>query len=194
MSTVVCYDADGKYLEHFTQWDIGRKIVLKGVDAENVVELHFCNQYTDEAIVVAADVQGTTVSADVPDIVLQHGVPLSVHIYCQDDAYSAATVYTVVIPVYPRQKPSGYTYEEKRTDSLALLNLIYPVGSVYLSTSAIVPDSYLVGRWERIKDYVLVASGDTYQAGVPGEFKASVLDDNNVSFNYMPIYAWKRIA
>ena len=49
-----------------------------------------------------------------------------------------------------------------------LLNLIYPVGSIYMSVSNTSPATFLGGSWEQIKDRFLLASGTTYAAGATG--------------------------
>lgn len=43
-----------------------------------------------------------------------------------------------------------------------LLDIIYPVGSMYFSISDISPVDSVGGTWEQIKDTVLAASGDSY--------------------------------
>lgn len=49
-----------------------------------------------------------------------------------------------------------------------LLDLIYPIGSIYLSTDSNSPSTYLGGTWERIKDKFLLSAGDSYSAGSTG--------------------------
>lgn len=49
-----------------------------------------------------------------------------------------------------------------------ILNTIYPVGSVYISTNDINPQSIFGGEWEQIKDRFLLAAGDTYVSGSTG--------------------------
>jgi hypothetical protein len=46
-----------------------------------------------------------------------------------------------------------------------ILNTIYPVGSVYISTNDINPKSIFGGEWEQIKDRFLLAAGDIYGGG-----------------------------
>lgn len=47
-------------------------------------------------------------------------------------------------------------------------NLIYPVGSIYMSTVSTNPSTYFGGTWERIQDRFLLGAGSTYNAGSTG--------------------------
>ena len=49
-----------------------------------------------------------------------------------------------------------------------LLNLIYPVGSIYMSVNNTSPATLFGGTWEQIKDRFLLACGDTYKNGKTG--------------------------
>ena len=49
-----------------------------------------------------------------------------------------------------------------------LLNLIYPVGSIYMSVNNTSPANLFGGKWEQIKDTFLLACGDTYKNGETG--------------------------
>lgn len=49
-----------------------------------------------------------------------------------------------------------------------LVDLIYPIGSVYLSVNDLSPNTLFGGTWEQIKDKFLLASGDTYQNTTTG--------------------------
>ena len=53
----------------------------------------------------------------------------------------------------------------KTTD---ILNLVYPVGAIYISVSNTNPSSIFGGTWEQIKDKFLLSAGDTYTAGNTG--------------------------
>ena len=50
----------------------------------------------------------------------------------------------------------------------AVCDMIYPVGSLYMSTDSTSPASRFGGTWEQIKDKFLLSAGDTYTAGVTG--------------------------
>jgi hypothetical protein len=59
--------------------------------------------------------------------------------------------------------PAGMTVGGK-----TLLNLIYPVGSIYMSVNNVSPATFLGGTWEQVKDTFLLAAGTTYSAGQTG--------------------------
>ena len=59
--------------------------------------------------------------------------------------------------------PSGVTVGGK-----TLLNLIYPVGSIYMSVNNVSPATFFGGTWAQVKDTFLLASGTTYGAGTTG--------------------------
>lgn len=52
--------------------------------------------------------------------------------------------------------------------NLGIVNLIYPVGSIYMSVNNTSPATLFGGTWEQIKDTFLLSAGDTYAAGVTG--------------------------
>lgn len=59
--------------------------------------------------------------------------------------------------------------DEKVPSQLDILQAVYPVGAVYLSSVDADPATLFgFGTWERIKDTFLLAAGDTYAAGSTG--------------------------
>ena len=58
--------------------------------------------------------------------------------------------------------------EDKDQNLLDTLNMVYPVGSIYMSVNSTSPASLFGGTWERLKDVFLLAAGDTYAAGSTG--------------------------
>lgn len=62
----------------------------------------------------------------------------------------------------------------------ALLNKIYPVGSIYISTNNISPASMLGGTWEKIRDKFLLSESDTISAGSTGGEKTHTLTTNEM--------------
>ena len=56
-----------------------------------------------------------------------------------------------------------------------LLDLVYPVGSIYVSLSDVNPTVFIGGTWTQIKDRFILAAGDTYSAGDTGGEAAHTL-------------------
>ena len=50
----------------------------------------------------------------------------------------------------------------------SIANLVYPVGSIYMSINSASPEILFGGTWERIQDTFLLAAGSTYSAGTTG--------------------------
>lgn len=83
------------------------------------------------------------------------------------DAGSDATASitgTVAQPVLHLGIPRG-----SDGNAAQLLQAVYPVGSIYLSTAAANPATLFgFGTWTQIKDQFLLAAGDSYAAGATG--------------------------
>ena len=58
--------------------------------------------------------------------------------------------------------------EEGMFSRQAILDLIYPIGSIYMSITETSPDILIGGGWEQIKDTFLLACGDSYANGSVG--------------------------
>lgn len=64
----------------------------------------------------------------------------------------------------------GVAYNPSYVSVDKIVDIVYPVGSIYISTSPVSPESLFnnFGSWERITDTFLLAAGDTYKAGSTG--------------------------
>ena len=60
------------------------------------------------------------------------------------------------------------------------VEMIYPVGSIYISANATSPETLFGGTWERITDRFLLAAGSTYAAGSTGGNASVNLTKNNI--------------
>ena len=49
-----------------------------------------------------------------------------------------------------------------------IIDLVYPVGSIYMSVNNVSPATFLGGTWEQIKDKFLLSAGTSYTAGSTG--------------------------
>lgn len=61
----------------------------------------------------------------------------------------------------------------------SIIDLIYPIGSIYMSVNAVNPNSLFGGMWEQIKDKFLLGSG-TYQNGSVGGESTHTLTVNEM--------------
>lgn len=50
----------------------------------------------------------------------------------------------------------------------SLIEMVYPVGSIYMSTQSTSPATLFGGTWQALENRFLVGAGDTYTAGVTG--------------------------
>lgn len=57
---------------------------------------------------------------------------------------------------------------ESKVEKSDLINLIYPIGSIYMSVNNVSPQTFLGGTWERIQDRFLLSAGSSYTAGTTG--------------------------
>lgn len=68
-----------------------------------------------------------------------------------------------------------YAAAQGGTQPSAIVDLVYPVGSIYMSASQAEPSTLFGGTWQRLKDCMLMAAGDTYAAGDTGGAAAHTL-------------------
>lgn len=53
-------------------------------------------------------------------------------------------------------------------ENIGIVDLIYPIGSIYMSINSVSPETLFGGTWEQIKDTFLLSAGDTYEGGTSG--------------------------
>ena len=58
---------------------------------------------------------------------------------------------------------------------LKIADIVYPIGSIYMSVNSTNPTSLFGGTWEQLKDRFLLGAGDTYAAGATGGSADAVL-------------------
>ena len=61
-----------------------------------------------------------------------------------------------------------------------ILDVVYPVGSIYISVNNTNPGTLFGGTWEQINDRFLLACGSTYEAGSTGGEATVSLQVNNL--------------
>ena len=68
----------------------------------------------------------------------------------------------------PLSAKQGKVLNDTKLNTSNLFNLVYPVGSIYMSVNSTSPQTLFGGTWEKIKDTFLLSSGDTYSNGATG--------------------------
>lgn len=77
------------------------------------------------------------------------------------------------------------------TDIKLSADLIYPVGSIYMSVNSTNPSTLFGGTWEQIKDKFLLSCGDTYSNGsTGGEAEHTLTIDEMPSHNHTSNGTW----
>lgn len=71
----------------------------------------------------------------------------------------------IPIKVSALENDTGYVTKDALVTNAQIVDLIYPVGSIYMSTNATSPATLFGGTWERIQDRFLLAAGTKYAAG-----------------------------
>ena len=74
-------------------------------------------------------------------------------------------------------KPFVIVFKESKNSDL--IDLIYPVGSIYMSVNNTSPSILFGGEWEQIEDKFLLASGTTYSNGDSGGSADAVVVSHN---------------
>lgn len=78
--------------------------------------------------------------------------------------------------VWPAEFPAGATVGGTSVVTInTLLDVIYPIGSIYMSVNSTSPQSFLGGTWERIKGKFLFAGNDVDQPKVGDEGGAATV-------------------
>ncbi len=120
--------------------------------------------------IIAVDTVGRTATATVfipSEYVFRHkpagGRALGLGGYCDPGANEMLDVH------WNQRVRKNLTVDGEFTvGGKQLLDLIYPVGSIYMSVSDCDPALLFGGTWERLKDRFLLAAGDAYAAGTEG--------------------------
>lgn len=112
MGTIIEIVKPCEEAKSLTQWDLGRKIIIRP-DAETIIdEVRFSNVLSKEALVVepSFDEQGNIVSG-IPNILLQSSLEIyvSVAMHFKD---GKCVIHKETLEVTPEKKPSDYIYTE----------------------------------------------------------------------------------
>lgn len=73
-----------------------------------------------------------------------------------------------------------YIADTDRANKKSILDLTYPVGSIYMSVNNTSPATLFGGTWQQIEDTFLLSAGSTYTAGATGGSASVTLTENQL--------------
>ena len=121
--SITCFDSDGNVLKALYQWDNNQTLTVQGLDMPPIPVFHFCNRLSNLALVVTPTVSGTSVTVNIPNILLQQAEPIIAYVYQDTENDGYRTMHAIHIPVIPRPKPDDYEYTDNVDYiSVAVLN------------------------------------------------------------------------
>lgn len=101
------------------QWDTGQKMAVEDNGVCN--EVHFCNRFSEVALVVPVKEFEGVRMVEVPNILLQVPAALTAYLYHYAEDGSE-TRFSYSFPVRARPKPDGYVYTETEVLNYACLD------------------------------------------------------------------------
>ena len=81
------------------------------------------------------------------------------------------TLYNITDDISEEENPDS----DSSISITKIIDIIYPVGSIYISANTVNPSTFLGGNWKRIKDTFLWAAGDNDVVGKTGGEKTHTL-------------------
>lgn len=97
------------------------------------------------------------------------------HVKLSDSTTAATAAASGGTAATPKAVSAALTAAKSYADSVAgtpskaaLLDMVYPVGSIYMSSASTPPATLFGGTWERLQDRFLLAGGTTYTPGTVG--------------------------
>lgn len=126
---------------------------------EVTTQLTLDNNYAWDVQVLVEDAIGSTTY----NLTLDRGIPI---------IYFDRLKRSMGINCFPANNSSfeldGDIYLNNNTLKATIVDMIYPVGSIYISVNNTSPQTLFGGTWEQIQDTFLMASGSTYTGGSTG--------------------------
>lgn len=94
-------------------------------------------------------------------------------IYINNELVDEDNVTNLQIRYYLMSNTNGFTMSNCvvnyiTTDEVDIIDLIYPIGSIYMSVNDVSPENLFGGQWEKLKNRFLIGSGDIYSNGATG--------------------------
>lgn len=172
----------------------GNGVWYNGQFKENVINTLNCKFYYKESSSSSQWIDGGTITPTIENNIFRFSNISLGNIYNYDKEYQIKIVATDLLMIVGNENKDIHTVEKGQEvvaigedtvwingvlniNDVNVLDLIYPIGSLYLSVNSTNPSTLFGGTWEQIKDRFLLATGDTYAPNTT-----------------LTVYMWKRIS
>lgn len=101
-----------------------------------------------------------------------------------------------VLPPTDSNNPATKQYVDNTVSTLteqyaSIINIVYPIGSIYMSVNAADPSTLFSGTsWEKLEGRFLLGSNSTYKPGSTGGEAAHALTNNEMPKHTHPMYSY----
>ena len=168
---------------------------LTGPNGSNEAKAYILYKTKDETEYTRTQLTNLVGSATLTNVVdINHTYDVLLEI---SDSFNSTTVATLISTAFTlldfntsgKSLAIGKISEDPDKSEIALplkfkdnllADLIYPVGSIYMSTNSVDPGTIYGGTWERIKGKFLIGADDTYTAGNTGGEASHVLTRDEI--------------
>ena len=147
--------------------------------------------YSDNIEVTNITLNGNTYTANISLTGLDYKETYTFQAFTIDKIKSANSAEKVIktTPVFSWSNDDFEFNVPVKFNGKTLLDVVYPVGAIYMSVSEISPATLFGGTWERIQNRFLLAAGSSYTAGNTGGEATHTLTKNEMPTHSHEIYS-----
>lgn len=108
------HDSDIPIVYGLYQYDYGQELVICGIDAENVTQVHFSAVNLKSALISTAQkTENGGIKCTIPDKCLEQGTDIIVYVYLSGEDFGK-TIRQAILAINKRKKPEGYSPEQDK--------------------------------------------------------------------------------
>lgn len=131
-------------------------------------DVRFVCKDSDGASMSGQNNQKLTIGTDWARYSVTFTITATGQMYARFENAKAVSLHICGLKLERGEKATDWSVAPHDFSAPALVDMIYPVGSIYMSVNSASPATLFGGTWEQIKDTFLLSAGDTYAAGATG--------------------------
>lgn len=102
---IKCYSINNQPIAYLTQWDENQQIVIQNISSPTKPSVQATNSRQKKALDCVTSYTGTMLTVNIPNSLLTEPLPLNIYVNKKIGSGSITTIYSIHIPVIPREKP-----------------------------------------------------------------------------------------